>query len=209
MSAVQPAYGPTLPEVLGPRRWRVLRAVLVGLAALAVVALAVARLVAEEERVVVGRGAVPFNFAYDGSLTLTGPARVEQRRGGTFVQSMEVTGLALPAYRGDVGGTLPVVADRLVDRLAAEHAGFRLVAEGRTRVNESPGYVVTWEARPSGRRLFGRDYLLTPDEPGVRGGARLALRSTYAGGVKAATEVGSLGPVKRALRSFRFGTERP
>lgn len=206
MRDVRAGFGPTLPELLGPRRWRVVRAVAVA----AAVALAAALLWPPgDESVVVGRGAVPFNFIHDDRLRVVGPGHVEQRRGRTFVQSMRVTELRLPAYRGDVGGTLPILADRLAQRLGKQVPGFRVVSEGRARINENPGYGIAWEGERDGRRLFGRDYLLVPDEPAPRAGVRLALRSTYAGGVSEATAVGSDGLLKRPLRSFRFGTERP
>jgi hypothetical protein len=205
--SVQAAYGPELPEILGPRRTR---ALLVVAGLVAVVALVLALRSGPAEQVVVGRGPAPFNFVYDGVLRKTGPAKVEERRGDVFVQSMDVLELRLPAYRGDPGGTLPVLADRLARQLADRYRGFRVVSEGRARINESPGYAITWDGSEGGRRIFGRDYLLLPDVPGTpRLGARLALRATYAAGVSAATDVGAQGPLKRALRSFRFGTERP
>lgn len=205
MSVVKAAYGPSLPELLGPRRWRLL--------AVAGVALGVAVLAAvlwpSSERVIVSRGPVAFNFVYGGGLAPAGAAKVEQRIGSVFVQSMEVGEMRLPAYRGDPGGTLPILADRLAGELSRRYAGFRLVGEGRARINESPGYGIAWSGRVAGRRIFGRDYLLVPDEPAPRAGARVALRSTYRGGVSSALDVGSVGALKRSLRSFRFGTERP
>jgi hypothetical protein len=207
VSAVRAAHRPTLPELLGARRWRVVRAVaLVVAAILAVVAL----LSGAGETLIVQRGRVDFNFAYEPPLHKVGPATVEERRGATFVQSMSVSAFPLPAYRGDPGGTLPIVADRLAQRLAAERPGFRLADEGKARINDSPGYVIAWEGRIGTRRVFARDFLLVPgDEAAPRVAARIELMSTYAGGVAKADDVGSIGGLKRALRSFRFGTERP
>lgn len=205
MSVVKAAYGPSLPELLGPRRWRALAVagVVLGVAALAAV------LWPSSERVIVARGPVAFNFIYGGGLAPAGAAKVEQRVGSVFVQSMEVDVLRLPAYRGDPGGTLPILADRLTGELSRRYAGFQVVSEGRARINENPGYGISWIGRVAGRRIFGRDYLLVPDEPAPRAGARVALRSTYRGGVSSALDVGAVGPLKRSLRSFRFGTERP
>lgn len=203
---VRAPFGPTLPEILGAARWRVARIVL-GVAAVAGLVLVLTR--SGDEHVVVVRKPVAFNFAYSAPLVRVGAAAVEQRSGRTFVQSMTARPLRLAPYRGDVGATLPVVADRLAARLARRWPGFAAVDEGRARVNDSPGYALAWEARLGARRLFGREYLLLPDEPGVRDGVRLELLATYAAGVGRADDVGRAGPIKRSLRSFRFGTDRP
>ncbi len=206
-SLVRAPYGPTLPELLSPSAWRVLRAVVVLVAVVAVVAVLATR--GGAERVIVSRTPVAFNFVYAPPLQRVGPSAVEQRRGATFVGSMVVTPLRLAPYRGDPGATLPVLADRLAAGLARRWHGFAVVGEGRARINENPGYGLVWEARLGSRRLFGREYLLLPDQPGAREGARLELLATYAAGVGSAADVGRVGPIKGSLRSFRFGTERP
>jgi hypothetical protein len=93
VSAVRAAYRPTLPELLGARRWRVVRAVVVVIAVIVAVA---ALWPKAGETVIVQRGAVDFNFAYEAPLRRVGPATVEERRGSTFVQSMSVSASALP-----------------------------------------------------------------------------------------------------------------
>jgi hypothetical protein len=206
MAAVRAELGPQLPEVIGPRAWRVVRVVV---PAIALVVLAVVLTRGSNEQLVRVSKPVAFNFLYTPPLRRTGPTAVEQRRGALLIQSMAVTPERLPPYRGDPAGTLPIVADRLETQLAARWPQFEIADEGRARVNDSPGYTVGWTAVLRGRRIFGREYLLFPAVPGVRAGAHIALLSTYAGGAAAAGDVGRVGALKAALRSFRFGVDRP
>ena len=209
VSVVRPAFGPTLPQLLGPRRWRVVRAISIAVA-IAVAAIVVAGRASSSERAVIGHGTPSFNYTYAAPLRRVGATDVEDVRSGVFVQSMTVRTLRLPAYRGDASGTLAILADALSSRLAAEHPGFTSVSEGRARINDNPGYYIAWEAMLGKRRLFGRDYMLVPGETTApRSGVRLELLSTYAGGVSGADDVGRAGKLKQTLRSFRFGTERP
>lgn len=206
MSIVRAEFHPTLPELVGPRPWRAIRAAAIALAILAAIVALVAR--SGSEHVVREAKPVAFNYLYTPPLRRTGDG-VIQRRAGLLIQSMRVGPTYLPPYRGSTTGILPVVAERLEARLAAHWHGFEIADEGRARINGNPGYTVGWTARIGARRIFGRDYLLFPPDPHPRAGAHLALLSTYAGGVSAAANVGRVGALKTALRSFRFGTERP
>jgi hypothetical protein len=206
VTAASADLGPTLPALLGPRAWRPLRIALLVLVALAA---GLALSTRSGETVLVTRSPVAFNFVSSAPLRPAGPAAVVQRRGGLLVQSLTAAPLRLARYRGDPAGTLPIVAERLEERLAARWAGFEVGDEGRARINDSPGYSVGWTARQGARRIFGRDYLLLPGVPGARSGAHLELLATYAAGVSRIADVGRIGALKGALRSFRFGTERP
>lgn len=208
MSALRAAYGPSLPELLGARRWRIVRAVAIAAAIVIVAVVLIGK--GGSDKTVVERGTPSFNYTYAAPLTRFGAAGVRERRGALFVQSMDVLALRLPSYAGDAAGTLPVMADALAGELAKAHPGFATVGEGRARINDSPGYYLAWEARLGSRKLFGRDYMLVPgDQQAPRIGVRIQLISTYAGGVASADDVGRAGKLKQALRSFRFGTERP
>ena len=209
MPVVGAGYGPTLPEMLGARRWRVVRAAAVVVAVVGAILLLVKP--GEESRStfdVRGPGGTVATFDYQAPLrpaSSARPATVEERRGDVFVQSMTVSALALPAYRGDVGGELPLVADRFQRRLAARHADFELVDEGRARIKNNPGYAFSWTARVDGRRLFGHDYLLVhEDAVAPRSGFHLKLRATYAAGVASGDDVGRIGPLRLALHTFSF-----
>lgn len=207
MSIVRAEFHPTLPEVVGPRAWRMIRAAAIVVAVAALVVALVVRS-GSQPGVVVSKP-VAFNYVYGPPLHRTGEAGVIQRRGSLLVQSMTVAPTTLPPYAGSTTGILPIVAERLEAQLKARWSAFDVADEGRARINGNPGYTVGWVARVNGRRIFGRDYLLFPPDPHPRAGAHLELLSTYAGGVSAAANVGRVGALKTALRSFRFGTERP
>lgn len=156
----------------------------------------------------------PFNFRYTEGLEPAAPQgderlRLEARRGDLFVQSFAVSPLRLPAYRGDVGGTLPVFAAGEIEALRGRFAEFELIQDSKTRVNEVSGHVILFRARLGERRLYGRQVLLPEPVAGTRDGVRLLLLATPAGGVSRASEVGIRGVVKRPFRTFRFGTEKP
>jgi hypothetical protein len=216
---VLPAHRPTLPELLRPRLARVPRPVRIAAVALgAALVIAIAYLSLRPgagENEYVQRGSLEFNFRYPDALSRAEPrggelVRVQQRRDdGLFVQSMAVEALRLPAYRGEVVGLLPLYADREIRALAGRFESFELVQDGKTRLNEVPGYVIAFRARLGERRLFGRTILLPEPEPGARSGVRLVLLATPSAGVNRAEEVGMRGIVKRPYRTFRFGTEAP
>ena len=117
--------------------------------------------------------------------------------------------LALPAYRGAVGGMLPVYAYGYIEQLRRRYSGFEFVGEGRARINNGIGYQVTFRSKRGGRTIYGRHYLLVEESPdGLRRGVILELASTAAAGTPNATEIGNHGALKQALRSFRFGADR-
>lgn len=217
MAVVASEHRPTLGDLLTPRIGR--RGVLI-LAVLAVLAaaglLASALRSSSDEIVIVERsGPVPFNLAHTAGLERVAPQgdellRLEARRDdGLFVQSFGVEPLRLPAYRGDIGGVLPVEAAREIERLRDRFAEFELVRDGKARVNDVPAYSISFRARLGERRLYGREVLLPEPASGSREGVRLLLLSTPAGGVNDAADVGVRGVIKRPYRTFRFGTERP
>ena len=154
---VKPELGPTLPTLLRPW-WR--RASLpVRVAVVVVAVLVLAALVAgvvggttSDETHVVVREPVEFNLRYASTLTRVDPdagelLALEARRGDLFLQSFRVTPLKIDAYEGLAAGELPIVAEKLKDRLARRYADFTLVEEGRMRINEVPGYEVVFSAR--------------------------------------------------------------
>lgn len=218
MSVVDPAFGPTLPEIVGPR-WRALpraaRAAIVLATALVVPAVAVLVLGGGEKRhEVVVRGPITFNLVHPDSLQRVEPAagellRLERRPGSGPALRYTVRPVRIPAYRGDINAFLPLYTSGLVAAAAERDPAFALRGEGRVRINELPGYGYVFQTRLRGRTAYGRRLLLFPDEPGVRLGADVLLLAERSPSVPRADAVGNGGPLKTALRSLRFGTERP
>jgi hypothetical protein len=220
---VKPEFGPTFPELAGPR-WRRspawLRVALVGLLVLVLVLAATVVLRrGEPETSVVVRDPLAFNLRFGEALTRIAPPpagerlRLEQRRDGETVGSLAVRPLRLPAYRGSVAGTFPAYAEQVIADLRDDgYTDFELADEGRVRINEVPGYGIGFRARRDGRRVWGRTVLLIPltdpPEP-LRDGVRLDLVASPGSGVSNPADVGAVGQLKLPLRSFRFGTEAP
>jgi hypothetical protein len=213
--AVRPEHGPTLPEILPARHRRAAGAALL----LVVLVIAGLSLRASTDGVsVVRTEPLAFNFHHADALTQVDPRggeilRLEREVNGKFNQAFAILPLSLPAYRGDVGGTLPLVADGEIKSLKERYAQFELVEEGKARINDVAGYQVVFRARLGERRLYGRLVLLPETFDGEparpRRGVRLLVEATPSAGVGKAEDAGVRGLTKRPFRSFRFGTEAP
>jgi hypothetical protein len=215
MSVVRPEFGPTLPELLGPRLRvlpRPVRLALAALAALVVVVAAWALLLrgGGELPATVVRKPIAFNFAHRAPMHRQAPQGAELARVAGNGQSFAVSELRLPAYRGDSAGVLPVLASRVEDQMARELPGFVARTEGRANINKFQGYQVIYQYRPQpgGKLVFGRRIFLLP-EPTARQGVDITLTARRTPAIARADAVGNNGPLKTSLRSFRFGTERP
>jgi hypothetical protein len=215
-SLVKEEFGPTLPTLLrGVPRW--LRWGVWGAVALLVAVglwLGTGGAAAPEKHVVV-RGDRTFNLAWDPSRLkrISQPGTLlalEGRRGHLFLDGLTVRPSTLPPYHGAPGGVLAVLGANRLRELSATAPGF--VAsdppEGRTRVNDSTGYQVTWRERRDGRTIYARDIWLVSPEPGSREALLVELRTTPAAGTPNADRTGGTGALKQPLRSLRFGTER-
>jgi len=213
---VRPEFQPTLPALVR-RRWGVRERTTVVLIVLALLA-AVAALVLVRPRVdrigkVVHREEPAFTLEYRNDLFHeVSPeagelARLEGRRGRQSVE-ISVRPLELPEHEGDVvHALLPVYASGHIRRLAAEHDGFELRGENRARLREAPGYEVRFRTGPPGRRTFGNDLIVVPDEEETEGALLISLRREIEGPVRlsgAEEEFADLATM--ATRSVRYGT---
>jgi hypothetical protein len=216
MSAVRPEFGPTLPELLGPRIRalpRVLRVALAALAALVVLLLFYALFLrgdgVKAKRAVIVRAPIAFNFVYRAPFRKEAPQAGELARVGSKDQSFSVRELDLPAYRGDAAGFLPLYAATLEAQMAKDLPGFSWRADGRTNINKQQGFEIVFQFRRSdGTLTYGRRTLLLPGVT-ARQGVDIWAVAPRSPSVVRADDVGHNGGLKTALRSFRFGTERP
>ena len=210
-----PDYGPSLPALLRRRfgfRERATTAVALALAlAVAAVTLLVVSLTGPER--IVYRAGPTFNLQYSSDVLHRVPpldgelVRLEGRRGPLAV-SITITPLRLPAYAGNVtSGLLPVYEDGYERRLRATASNFVERDEGSARVNDAQGYQLGFRTGAPGGFTFGRDILLVPGDENVRDGVVLHLRQTKPGLLTKRDE-GFLGPVRKAFKSFNFGTDR-
>ncbi|MGH2839697.1 MAG: hypothetical protein ACRDKY_02595 [Solirubrobacteraceae bacterium] len=213
MSAVQPQYGPTLLQLLAARPRRVQVAAGAFAVLLVVAAIVIGLRSRPNETVVLLREPTTFNFAYPPHLhrvkrpgTLVALRRA---RGDLFLDSFVIRDLRLPPYEGAVGGMLPLYSHDYMRGVRERYPGARFINEGRTRINNGVGYQVTFQGRRDGRPLFIRHFLLVPELPdGQRRGVLIELESTYGAGTPDAASTGAIGPLRTALRSFRFGEDR-
>jgi hypothetical protein len=216
MSAVRPEFGPTLPELLGPRVRRlprVVRFALAALGALVVLLLLWALLLrgggAAAKRAVTLHKPVAFNFVYRAPFSKQAAGAGELAHVGSKDQSFSVRELRLPAYRGDAAGFLPLYAARQQAAMQRELPGFRWRTDGRANVNKQQGYEIVFQyRRPDGTLGYGRRIFLLPTVT-ARQGVEIWLRAPRSPAVARADDVGKNGGLKTALRSFRFGTQRP
>ncbi|MBJ7330541.1 MAG: hypothetical protein JHC95_11635 [Solirubrobacteraceae bacterium] len=221
-AVVKDEFRPTLAELLRPLprwvRWGVVAALAVLLAVGVWLASGGAR---ESETHVVVREPIAFNLAYGPRLDRVDDRdeallTLEQRRDGDVAQSFIVEPLELPSYRGTPAGAMPLYAAGYTRELEQTYPGFEFVREGRTRINENPGYEVLFRFRRDGHLRFGRHILLVPglDEDenfvldAVREGVVLELETAWSKATPNALSTGNVGALKKPLRSFRFGTER-
>ena len=211
MPVVAPEHRPTLREELAPlpkrTRWAVLAVLGLLLAALLVALTREASV--SGTRVVVNGPDFDFNLRYPDGFERVDPAPGElfkvQR---PDLDSLVVEPLELPAYKGDVGGVLPIVAARELDALKERFPQLEPVEEGKARINKVAGYTLAFRASRS-PRLYGRLTLLPEPVPGTRTGAKLLMLASPDAGAANARQVGTSGAVKTPYRSFRFGTESP
>jgi hypothetical protein len=221
MSVVRPEFGPTLPELLGPRVRALPRAgqaVLAALAAHVVLALAFVLLRGDGEQrtTVVVREPIAYNLVYPRALQQVRPQgretlRLETAPGAADPQSFAVTPFTLPPYRGDATGVLTGMSPNQIERMRRTIPGFVWRADGRVNYNRQPGYEILFQARIDGRTWYGRRTLLLPggDEP-PREGVDIMIMAARSEAIPRADAVASSsGALKTAIRSFRFGTERP
>lgn len=215
-SPVRPELGPTLPALLAslPRAARA-AVIAVAVLVLGLAAWSLLRSEAAGERLTVG-GPAPFNLnagllervpAERGeALRLVAPASLPPK------QTLTVSPLTLAPYAGDPVAALMSIAQMRADRLRAELGGVVVRGEGRTRINDQPGYQLQYQFTLDGQTAYGRLLLLVPSEEVVehpRRGVALDLRTQRSPAVPSIHAAGDNGPLKTPMRSFRFGTESP
>lgn len=207
-------FGPTLPALLrrcfGVRE-RVTIAVAVVLVCGATAAVLAALLTGPKQ--LVYRAGPTFNLQYEADLLhRVAPrgeelVRLEAHR-GPLSASLTVAPLRLPPYPGNVtSGLMPVYADRFERALSSSIPGYVSHDEGSARVNDAQGYQIGFSSGAAGHFTWGRDMLLVPRDEDVTEGVLLRLRQTKTGPFTK-HDNGFLERVRRAFKSFNFGTDR-
>lgn len=211
---IKQEYGPTLGRILSPW-WRaaspwVRRAVMVAVVGL--VGLLIAAFLTLENAKYSQGGRVPFSFSYRGLYRVAadpgGYVKVQRHGGdGRLEDSFAVEPLQLPPYSGGLSGELPLYAAGYIRGLEKHYSGFILRGEGKTRVNSVPGYDVFYTATVEGQKMYGRDVLLLPEQPGARVGVDIVMLSSVTANpqVESPLEVAGGGLLLKPLKTFSFG----
>jgi hypothetical protein len=212
--AVAPEFRPTLRDELAPLSPRRRRAIVGGLVALVVVLAAAAFVASRPNGVhVVGHRPVTWNLYHPEVLRETRPPAGEllhlEHRGahGRLISLFAVEPLHLPAYRGNVGGVLPVLADKELAALRTRIPGMVPLEEGKARASNAAGYQLLFRVSSS-PKVWGRLVLLVKPGKRSRVGVRLLMLGTPRGGNTKYTDVGNEGELRDPYRTFMFGTGR-
>ena len=221
MSVVRPEFGPTLPELLGPRVRALPRAAQLALAATAaliLIALAALALRGSEDNrtQAVVREPIAYNLVYPPSLQRVKPQgnetlRLETAPGTEAPQSFTVKPFTLPPYHGDSTGILTLMSANMITRMSKQYPGFIWRGDGRVNYNRQPGYEILFQAKLNGKTTYGRRTLLVPggDAP-PKEGLDITMLAARSEAIPRVDAIGSAsGALKTAIRSLRFGTERP
>ena len=212
---LRPGFGPSLPALVRDRFGVAPRKTAIAVTAF-VCALAGGAFLAwwlSRDPQLVHRGDPVFNLVYDdGALREASPqgdelVRLEGSRGRVSV-AVDVRPLSLPPYRGDVAkGLLPIQAERYMEGLRDRDPTFLIREEGRSTVNESPGYQFAYRTGEPGARVYWREIFVVPDEAAPRRGVIIRFEN------RRPRRIGAPGfalvdAAKSAYRSFTFGTDR-
>src|SRR3954465_12236326 len=172
MSVVRPEFGPTLPELGGPRIRALPRAAQIALAAIAalvVVGFAVfVRRDTEDTRAqAVVRAPIAYNLVYPPSLERVRPKagetlRLQTPAGTAAPQSFAVKPFKLPPYRGDSAGILTLMSANMITQMGKQYPGFVWRGDGRVNYNRQPGYEILFKAKIDGHTTYGRRTMLVP-----------------------------------------------
>jgi hypothetical protein len=223
MPVVRPEFGPTLPELLAPRVRALPRAVQVALVVVAALVVAgavfvvVHRKEADQRPQAVVRAPVAFNLLVAPPLERVAPRgretlRLQTPAGTAAPQRLTVTPYKLPPYHGDPTGILTLESANMIAQMRRTIPGFVWRGDGRVNYNRQPGYEILYQARIGGKTTYGRRTILLPggDTP-PKEGVDISMVAARSDSIPRVDAVGATNgsALKTAIRSFRFGTERP
>jgi hypothetical protein len=212
---LRPEFGPTLPVLIHRRFGLSVRAsAAIALGALVLLAVIASVVVGDGRKTVVVHGKPTFNVLYDPGVihrVTPRPGELLRLQGNRKHLSVAFTvrRLSLPPYSGDViGGQLPLFTSQYVSRLRARLPDLQLRDEGKARLNQALGYQLGYTSGTAGNRAFWREAFLLPPDSGADQAVTLTLRQTFSGRTGPRDQA-LLKAMKKAFRSFRFGTSRP
>lgn len=215
---VKPEFGPTLPELAGPRLHKLPRWVLwaaVAASALAVVLFFIAWLALRTPtRTIEVKSPVAFSITYPSdSLRRLPPSgtevvRLESVPGTPNPVKLDISRVELP--KGQREAFLPIASRALVEQMRRSDPTFVVRGEQPVNLNGQAGYQIYYQTTRAGRTWYGRRFLLFSDDLNDNVGIDLnaqALRPEGAGGPKTVWEVAQADPLMRTVRSAKLASQ--
>jgi len=172
---------------------------------------------ADERPQAVVRSPIAYNLLYTAPLERVAPRgretlRLQTPAGASAPQSFTVTPYKLPPYKGDATGILTLQSANMITQMRRTIPGFVWRGDGRVNYNRQPGYEILYQAKIDGRTTYGRRTILLPggDTP-PRDGVDIWIVAARSDAIPRVDAVGATNgsALKTAIRSFRFGTQRP
>lgn len=215
---VKPEFGPTLPEMAGPRlralpRWAPWAA---GAVSVLIVALAVAGwlVVRTPTRTIEVKSPVAFSITYPTESLRRLPAsgtevvRLASPPGTPNPVELDISRVELPPFTGQREAIFPLVSERIIAQMRREDPNFVVRGEQAVNYNGQAGYQIYYQTERGGKTWYGRRVLLFSDNLQDRVGVDLnaqALRPDNAG-PKTVWEVAQADPLLRTLRSVQLAS---
>ena len=211
---VKPEFGPSLPELAGPRlralpRWVLWAAVAVSVL-LVVLAVVGWLLVRTPTRTIEVKSPVEFSVTYPSDDLRRLPAqgtevvRLVSAPGAANPVRLDISRVELPA--GQREGAFPIVSSRLIEQMRRSDPSFILRGEQPVNYSGQAGYQIYYQTSRGGKTWYGRRILLFSDDlknnVGVDVNAQ-ALRTTT-GGPTTVWEVAQADPLMRTVRSVKL-----
>lgn len=214
---VKSEFGPSLPELAGPRLRALPRWVLWAAAAVSVLAVAVAvaawLALRTPTREIEVKSPVAFSVTYPSDTLRRLPARgtevvrLASKPGSPTPVTLDISRVELPA--GQREGNFPIVAKRLADEMRREDPTFILRGEMPVNYNGQAGYQIFYQTERGGRTWYGRRILLFSDNlndnVGVDVNAQAERPETA--GPKTVWEVAQADPLMRTVRSVKLASQ--
>ncbi len=220
---VKPEFGPSLPELAGPRlralpRW-VLWAAVAFSVLLVVLAVVGWLLVRTPTRTIEVKSPVAFSVTYPSESLERLPAsgtqvvRLASPAGTPNPVELEFSKVELPAglepTEGQREAAFPLLSQRLIEQMRSEDPSFVVRGEQAVNYGGQAGFQIYYQTERDGKTWYGRRVLLfsdnLKDNVGVDVDA-LALRPE-SGGPKTVWEVAQADPLLRTLRSIRLASQ--
>ena len=211
-SIVRPEFGPTLPEILGPK-WRALArvwkaaVVVAGCLLLALLAFLIFK-PGNSLRSVQVAAPIAVNLTYDSqALTqrvTTGSQLVSLATPPSAAESatFAVSPITIAPYRGSIEGQLPLTAFTLTEQMKRADPSFGLRAEGPVLIHDRLGYQILYQFSRAGKTNYGRRLLLFPGTIGARSGYDMQMTESRSLRTPSSESVAKSGPLREPYRSI-------